>query len=712
MSKQNFFKWFKRVTLILGIIPILLFLAFAGAVSFIDFNQYKPQIEQEVTDYTGREFNIKGVVDVSVFPFELTATELALKNPEGFDSENLLSVQTVQVELSLWSLLWHKEVDVLRLELFEPKLHLIKTKTGDNWSDIKGLATWLKQQDSFDKAQTATEWFNTLERVQVSLKPEAEQESAAQEDANKVANWAFDSLVVRDGKIQIYDKTKGFAETFLNINILAFDVAKKQPFDMSSDFSYQNSLSQRIYDVHLNGILEIKEQFKIWQLRQWNGVFKVRLPEDQKIPEVRLTTRGDLFEMNIDTMEVSIENGFLNGLDAQLQSSFSGQFGLNTLLSGTVTLQQLNFKEWAKHLNLPLPKFVNQQALSVGNGQFEWYWDGSHLLLNDIDIQIDESKVKGDLSYDFDGNKTLRFELDVQEGNLDFYQAYLPEEGGEKKTGEQQVYFPIPISVDFLKQANIFGQLTITQLTVFDMTLDTFDVDIVAEKGRLQLAPLDATFYQGELLSRLHINLTGESPSFHWKGRVNDIELGALAKRQASSVLLAGSLVSRFDLKTTGMDVKTIKSHLNGRLSFDIEGAKLAGMDLNRILAGELSLKTSDSSRAYTELQKIMVVGRWSDGLYSARKLDVASERFSVSGAGTFNVNTAQIDSTLNVLIERPEGGVKILKGLNIPVTYRGIWQANAPNEGAAWHVNAKNIMNGTKVHKQLVQMVLNTFKH
>jgi AsmA protein len=721
VSKQVFFKWFKRATLVLGIIPILLFLAFAGAVSFIDFNQYKPQIEQEVTHYTGREFKIEGVVDVSVFPFELSASELVLKNPEGFESPNLLSVKTVQVELSLWSLLWHKEMNVLRLELVEPELHLIKNQVGDNWSDIKGVVSWLPRSDARMQSgqitpQTATEWFESLQQTQVNFSPEAEvkkvtSNEVTQADVSAITHWEFDSLVIRNGKIQVYDKVQGFAETLLNINILTFDVVKNHPFDISSDFTYQNSLSQRMYDVHLNGTLAVKNQFTVWQLTQWNGVFKVRLPEDQQVPEIRLATRGELFEFEFETSQITVENGFLSGLDAQLESNFSGQFGFNTLLSGTVTLKQLNFKEWAKHLKIPLPKFVNQQALSVGNGQFEWYWDGAQLLLNDIDVEIDKSKLQGDVSYNFEDTHSLRFELSLHAFNVDFYQAYLPTEGGgEKNIEPKKVYLPAPISVSFLRQANVFGGLNLTQLTVHGINMDTLETEVLVEQGVLQLAPFDVTLYQGELLSRLHIDLTDEQPSFHWKGRINHLALEELAKLPPSPFLLGGTLVSRFDLTTTGAQLETVKSNLNGRLSLTLEGAKLAGVDLNKVLAGELDLTPADSSETYTELQNITLVGRWSDGVYSARKLDVASERFSASGAGTFDVNTATIDTTLNVLIKHPKGGGEIFKGLNLPMTYRGVLQANTPSEQAIWQVDVANIMNSTELQKQLIQGLLSAF--
>jgi len=725
VNKKVFFKWFKRATLVLGIVPILLFLAFAGAVSFIDFNQYKPQIEQEVSDYTGREFKIEGAVEVSVIPFGLSATDLVLKNPEGFESPNLLSVKTVQVELSLWSLLWHKEMNVQRLELVEPQLHLIKTETGDNWSTIKGLAAWLKHSNPHHVMQisdnnqmvvpqTATEWFESLERVQVSSNPAADVAPLGQEKtelSTAPARWALDSLVVRNGKIQVYNKEQGFAETLLNINILTFDVKQGQPFDMSSDFTYQNSLSERMYDVHLNGALAVSDAWNVWQLTQWHGVFKVRLPVEQQVPEIRLTTQGELFEFDVKTSAITVENGVLSGLDGQLQSSFSGQFGLNTLLSGTVTLKQLNFAAWAKHLNLPLPKFVDQKALSVGEGQFEWYWDGRQLLLNDIEVEIDASKVQGDLSYDFEGNRALRFALSLQDLNLDFYQAYLPSVGGEEKnSADQSVFLPLPISLAFLKQATMVGDVTLTQFTVKGVTVDTLEAEVLAEQGLLQLAPFDISLYQGTLLSRLHIDLADTVPSVHWKGRVDHVRLDALAKLQSSPFLLGGTLSSRFDLTTSGAQLKAIKSNLNGRLLLTLEETKLAGLDLNRVLEGELDLMPKDSTTPYTELKKMMLVGRWSEGVYTARKLEVHGERFSASGAGTFDLTTAKIDTTVNVLVEQTEGGVEIFKGFNFPMTYRGILHANTPSERARWQIDVAKMLTGTALQKQLIQGVLNAF--
>ena len=94
-------KWTKRASLILAIIPILIFLGFAGAVSLIDFNQYKPQIEKEVSKLTNRDFRIEGEVKVSVLPFMFHLSNMTLKNPDGFESDNLMTMKEAQIELSL-----------------------------------------------------------------------------------------------------------------------------------------------------------------------------------------------------------------------------------------------------------------------------------------------------------------------------------------------------------------------------------------------------------------------------------------------------------------------------------------------------------------------------------------------------------------------------------------------------------------------------------
>lgn len=389
MNRAVFFKWFKRGTLVLAIIPILIFLAFAGAVSLIDFNQYKPQIEQEVKLVTGRDLKIEGAIEVSILPFVFNVGAMSLKNPAGFEKLNLLTIDEVQIELSLPDLLIHKELSILSLELIEPKLHLIKRADGDNWTDIKWFTgtSSVNNPNSAQEALADTEWFERLEKQQVSHR---EKEV---EHASDGFYWVFDSLVIRNGEIQLEDQVQGYTETLTDINILTFDVVLGQPFEVNSDFVYRNSLSEKTNSFHLNGTIQVQNQFKLWVITDWNGVFKLRLPEERKIPEVRLTTSGNRLALDLERKYLVVSNGQLKGLDAHLTSSFSGYFGRELKIVGASDIRNLNFKDWAYYLGIAMPEFLEQKVEGDGNGRFEWQWNGEKLLLTPITLNV--SKTEG-----------------------------------------------------------------------------------------------------------------------------------------------------------------------------------------------------------------------------------------------------------------------------------------------------------------------------
>lgn len=80
----------KAITLTLLLLGMLLGLL-ALALVLVDPNDYRDDIEQQVSEITGRSFAIGGDIGWSIWPgigFELN--NVTLSNPEGFTPENLL----------------------------------------------------------------------------------------------------------------------------------------------------------------------------------------------------------------------------------------------------------------------------------------------------------------------------------------------------------------------------------------------------------------------------------------------------------------------------------------------------------------------------------------------------------------------------------------------------------------------------------------------
>lgn len=733
MNKENFFKWFKRGTLILAIIPILLFLGFAGAVSLIDFNQYKPQIEQEVAKVTGRDFKIEGAVELSVLPFMFNIGQLYLKNREGFTEETLLSIREVQIELSLASLFIDKEISVISLELIEPKLHLIKTEAGDNWSDIQLLSQWLPKMPGVSPSlatlnrdknpPSASEWFDSLERVQVS--------NVAPQGLKASFDWAFDSLVIRQGELQFEDQVAGSLGKLSAINILTFDVIKGQPFDVSSDFTYQNSRSLRTYDFHLNTTLEISNHFQQWVLTDWDGLFTFHLPVEENVPAIRLTTSGERFELDLQTQNINVVKAEVAGLDAELTTSFAGLFGAHTALAGSADLQGVNFKEWAYHLGLPMPVFIEQKALTQGNGQFEWQWDGQKLLLKEIELQIDQTQLKGSASYQIGQKPALEFDLILDQLNLERYLAtdqlatestrpgqinleqthksssqVSPQESPQKSSkviakASAEHYLPVGLPIEKLRHLTASGQLTINQLSTRDHQASSLQVTLLAEQGVLSFAPLDAELYQGQLRSKFILDVSEETPSYHWKGRLNQVDLQLAFASHDDKPILDGIVTSRFDLRSKGLDNKAVKQNLKGLFSSELEQVRIEGLDLNQLLNGNLEVQTTS-----TLLERVYLSGRWHQGVYSAQQFRANSERFSGSGAGRYDLNKDELESQFLLAIEKPAEALSALKGVIVPLNYRGSLQAKGVYKEPRWKVDMAKLMTSSANHPQQKQLI------
>jgi len=65
---------------------------------------------------------------------------MTLKNPDGFESDNLMTMKEAQIELSLKKLFLERTLKVMSLELIKPRFHFIQHADKNNWQDIPLLA--------------------------------------------------------------------------------------------------------------------------------------------------------------------------------------------------------------------------------------------------------------------------------------------------------------------------------------------------------------------------------------------------------------------------------------------------------------------------------------------------------------------------------------------------------------------------------------------
>lgn len=369
---QQVFKWTKRLILVLAIIPILLFLAFAAAVNLIDFNQYKPQIEQEIGALTGRELQIEGAVDVSVLPFMLQVGKLSLKNPQGFPEENLLTLNEARIELSLAELMLDKKLTIISLELIKPTLHFYQTKEANNWQGIPLL------------------------------------ESAAKKADTKTNNWFLQSLVIQDGEVTYKNTQRDFSTQIKQLSVITFDVAPNKQFKANSDFVFEHSQSPRKFEFELNTQLKLENDYTQIHLSDWSGVFKLQLPKERNLPDIRLNTSGKNLLVDFKYQQIYVHKALLNGLSSEVLTSFQGGFGVNPVYNGEFTTEKVDLAAWLEHMGLPKPSWKNadnpesiddlvkeiKQKGSKQSGTFWFNWNGEELTLQRPTKEVVATKIE------------------------------------------------------------------------------------------------------------------------------------------------------------------------------------------------------------------------------------------------------------------------------------------------------------------------------
>ena len=123
-----------KIIKILVVFVLVVIAVLAGIILTTDINQYKDQIVQVVKDNTGRDFEISGDIKLAPSLIPTIAVEgVSLGNASWAKDKNMLSVAKFEAQVALMPLL-KKNIQVVRLILIEPNIHLETNKNGEgNW---------------------------------------------------------------------------------------------------------------------------------------------------------------------------------------------------------------------------------------------------------------------------------------------------------------------------------------------------------------------------------------------------------------------------------------------------------------------------------------------------------------------------------------------------------------------------------------------------
>jgi AsmA protein len=193
-------------SLVVLVIAVLLI-----APAFIDIRDYKPQLEQKVTDATGRPFSVGDDLSLSLFHWAgISFSDLRLGNTPGFSEKELVTVKSFEVRVKLLPLI-SKDIQVKRFILIEPNITLVRNKNGQvNWT----------QPDAAQKKSAAE---------QTTKAPK----SPAAEAGLPIKDLTVAEFSIKNGSIIWIDHTVNTRKEITAVNLQLKDVSLERPVTLS-----------------------------------------------------------------------------------------------------------------------------------------------------------------------------------------------------------------------------------------------------------------------------------------------------------------------------------------------------------------------------------------------------------------------------------------------------------------------------------------------
>jgi AsmA protein len=596
--------------IVAGIIGLALLLLL-GVALFVNPNDYRGRIAQQVKTTTGRDLILQGDIKLSVFPWiALQLGPASLGNPEGFGAEPFVSIQKAALRVRLLPLL-HKELQVGLIEIDGLDLRLKKNAAGKgNWEDFGE-----KQPPSAPLRETGPSSGSLQGLSGVLIK-----QSRISYEAITVSNLNVDvGNVSQHASVPV--KASFDIDTGPGGNSLRFASA----FDVTPDMPAKR---YGLAGITLNGQLKLKNDNR-------------SLPWIFVAPSLDV----DLAAQTLKAPAFSAQAG-----SARVSGSMAGAKIVDAPeISGSFKLEPLVLREFFARIGLELPKTRDEQVLSKLALSTNFSYVLKRLSLTQLDVQLDDSRLRGSLALTNPNALAGEFDLNVDRINLDRYLAPENTEARVDQPVRNSAQNPAELPTSAVKALSIKGNFAIGSAQIAGMSLSNLMLTVNARGGVVHLAPIKANLYGGQYSGDITYDAHESTPSLALEQEVAGIDVAALLKDSIKSERLSGRGNASAKLAGKGRSSDALIKNLSGRVQADLVDGAVNGIDLwfeisrAQALLKQQSIPSASDDRR-TKFDTFKMSADLAGGLATTKDLTIASQFLHVTGTGTASLVTKGID--------------------------------------------------------------------
>lgn len=354
----------------------------------------------------------------------------------------------------------------------------------------------------------------------------------------------------------------------------------------------------------------------------------------------------------------------------------------------TANIQQLNWQ--LTGANLPTQGIAGQGTL-----QAVWREEQKQLELDNLNLQANDSSLKGQASVTFEEKPKWVLNLQFDKLNLDNLLPPLPASATDSEatqTGQSQAPVSRPVISSNLDQPDYNALRGFTADILLKATslrwrgMDFTDVSsqMFNHNGLLVISELSGKMGAGRLSLPGTLDVRKDVASAEFQPSLDNVEIGTILTAFNYPISLTGQLTLAGDFSGTKIDADAFRREWQGQAHLDLKNSRMEGLNFQQLVqqAVERSsdVKAQESYDSATRLDSFTTDLTLNNGQLSLDGMQGTSSLLSLTGEGKLDLVKETADTRFNVRVLSGWQGesklIDFLKQTPVPLTVYGKWQA------------------------------------
>jgi len=380
-------------------------------------------------------------------------------------------------------------------------------------------------------------------------------------------------------------------------------------------------------------------------------------------------------ELNTDLeMDVSKKQLMLNKLRLAIDDAeITGQITVKNFMEqpqimANLNLAPLNLAGWLqKNLQLSLGLPADRLQLLSFNGEIKT--DGKSLRIHPLLLQLDQTKMQGEVVISDLQKQSVQADLQVDQINIDQYFPPLPSDPTASSTPSKADVPPdntelFPVAT--LRQLDAQANLKVGQLRVHNIDMKDTQVKVSANNGLIKLSQLSSHLLQGSAQATGELDVRGATPHLTIKPKVEKVQMQSLLSALQQKPMLSGELNMNGEASMQGNTVSQLKQGLMSQLSVSMDKGALKDINLlqkvqealttlaplvTAVMPNQTVPKLPAALSRDTEFKQLLASVSVENGIIKMNSLNAGLEQAQLQGSANWSLINDQGDLDLQVTL-------------------------------------------------------------